>query len=254
MRGIDLDVSKGEFLALVGPSGAGKTTLLRIIAGLKPNHSGDLRIGMRDVTHVPARARNIGFVFQNYALFAHMSVAENVAFGLRVRPRHRRPDRRAIAGRVRELLELVQVGDLAARRPAQLSGGQRQRVALARALAIEPELLLLDEPFGALDPLVRKEIRTWLRGLHDRLGLTSIMVTHDHGEAMEIADRIALLRDGALEQVGTPKNSSAARAMPSCISSSARACASRRWCAAVSPCREGWKRHPWRPTAGTVLR
>ena len=205
VRNIDLDVLRGEFLALVGPSGAGKTTLLRIIAGLQPDYSGRLCIGRRDVTRISARERNIGFVFQNYALFAHMSVAENVAFGLRVRPRRRRPDRHAIGARVRELLELVQVGDLAARRPAQLSGGQRQRVALARALAIEPELLLLDEPFGALDPMVRKEIRSWLRGLHDRLGLTSIMVTHDQGEAMEIADRIALLRDGALEQVGTPE-------------------------------------------------
>ena len=205
VRDIDLSVAKGEFLALVGPSGAGKTTLLRIVAGLEPRYSGRLCIGARDVTRVPARERNIGFVFQSYALFQHMSVAENVAFGLRVRPRPRRPDRSAIAARVRDLLELVQVGHLAARRPAQLSGGQRQRVALARALAIEPELLLLDEPFGALDPLVRKEIRTWLRGLHDRLGLTSILVTHDQGEAMEVASRIAVLRHGALEQVGTPE-------------------------------------------------
>ena len=202
---IDLSVPKGEFLALVGPSGAGKTTLLRIIAGLEPNYTGRLWIGARDVTQVPARRRNIGFVFQSYALFGHMSVAENVAFGLRVRPWRRRPHRAAIAARVRELLELVQVGDLAARKPAQLSGGQRQRVALARALATEPELLLLDEPFGALDPLVRKDIRNWLRGLHDRLGLTSILVTHDQREAMEVADRIALLRGGALEQVGTPE-------------------------------------------------
>ena len=205
VRNINLNVPKGEFLALVGPSGAGKTTLLRIIAGLEPRYTGHLQIGARDVTRVPARERNIGFVFQSYALFQHMSVAENVAFGLRIRPRKRRPDRAAIATRVRELLELVQVGDLAARRPAQLSGGQRQRVALARALATEPELLLLDEPFGALDPLVRKEIRNWLRGLHDRLGLTSILVTHDQGEAMEVADRIALLRHGTLEQVGTPE-------------------------------------------------
>jgi sulfate/thiosulfate transport system ATP-binding protein len=204
VRDIDLSVPRGEFLTLVGPSGAGKTTLLRIIAGLEPHYTGELRIGARDVTRVPARERNIGFVFQSYALFGHMSVAENVAFGLRVRPRRRRPDRASIAGRVRELLELVQVAHLAARRPAQLSGGQRQRVALARALATEPELLLLDEPFGALDPMVRKEIRNWLRELHRRLGLTSILVTHDQGEAMEIADRIALLRDGRLEQVGTP--------------------------------------------------
>ena len=204
VRDISLSVPEGEFLALVGPSGAGKTTLLRIIAGLQPGYTGHVAIGTRDVTQVPARQRNIGFVFQNYALFRHMSVADNVAFGLRVRPYRRRPNRAAIAARVSELLELVQVGALAKRYPAQLSGGQRQRVALARALATEPELLLLDEPFGALDPLVRKEIRTWLRGLHDRLGLTSILVTHDQDEALEVADRIAVLRDGRLEQIGTP--------------------------------------------------
>lgn len=204
VRDIDLTVANGEFMALVGPSGAGKTTLLRIIAGLQPGYEGSLAIGPRDVTNVPARARNIGFVFQNYALFRHMTVAANVAFGLEVRPRATRPNRHAIAARVAELLELVQVASLAKRYPAQLSGGQRQRVALARALATEPALLLLDEPFGALDPLVRKEIRTWLRALHDRLGLTSIMVTHDQAEALEVADRIAVLRDGRLEQVGTP--------------------------------------------------
>ena len=204
VRGIDLAVRPGEFMALVGPSGAGKTTLLRIVAGLQPPTEGTLRIGGRDVTSVPARDRNIGFVFQNYALFRHMTVERNVAFGLTVRPRARRPNRRAIAARVAELLELVQVAPLARRYPAQLSGGQRQRVALARALATEPSLLLLDEPFGALDPLVRKEIRTWLRALHDRLGLTSVMVTHDQAEALEVADRIAVLRDGRLEQVGTP--------------------------------------------------
>ncbi len=205
VREISLGVPTGEFLALVGPSGAGKTTLLRIIAGLQPGYTGHLVIGTRDVTQVPARERNIGFVFQNYALFPHMTVADNVAFGLQVRPRARRPDRHVIAARVAELLELVQVGGLAKRYPGQLSGGQRQRVALARALATEPELLLLDEPFGALDPLVRKEIRGWLRGLHDRLGLTSILVTHDQEEALEVADRIAVLRDGRLEQVGTPQ-------------------------------------------------
>ncbi len=204
VRGIDLAVRPGEFMALVGPSGAGKTTLLRIVAGLQPPDEGTVRIGGRDVTRVPARERNIGFVFQNYALFRHMTVERNVAFGLTGRPRARRPDRRAIAARVAELLELVQVAPLARRYPAQLSGGQRQRVALARALATEPSLLLLDEPFGALDPLVRKEIRTWLRALHDRLGLTSILVTHDQAEALEVADRIAVLRDGRLEQVGTP--------------------------------------------------
>ncbi len=214
VRGISLGVPEGEFLALVGPSGAGKTTLLRIIAGLQPGYTGQVTIGARDVTQVPARQRNIGFVFQNYALFRHMSVADNVAFGLKVRPYRRRPHRSAIAARVAELLELVQVAPLAKRYPAQLSGGQRQRVALARALATEPELLLLDEPFGALDPLVRKEIRTWLRGLHDRLGLTSILVTHDQDEAMEVADRIAVLRDGALEQIGTPATLEDAPATP----------------------------------------
>ncbi len=204
VRGIDLAVARGEFLALVGPSGAGKTTLLRIIAGLQPGYDGSVRIGARDVTHVPARDRNIGFAFQNYALFPHMSVADNVAFGLKVRPRATRPGRAEIRERVSALLHLVQVGDLARRYPSQLSGGQRQRVSLARALATEPELLLLDEPFGALDPLVRKEIRTWLRGLHNRLGLTSILVTHDQEEALEVADRIAVLRDGRIEQIGTP--------------------------------------------------
>ena len=204
VRGIDLDVRQGEFLALVGPSGAGKTTLLRIIAGLQPGHAGSVTIAGRDVTRLAARERNIGFAFQNYALFGHMTVAENVAFGLRVRPRATRPDRHAIGRRVAELLELVRVAPLAGRRPGQLSGGQRQRVALARALATEPALLLLDEPFGALDALVRKEIRTWLRGLHDRLGLTSILVTHDQAEAIEVADRIAVLRDGRLLQLGTP--------------------------------------------------
>jgi sulfate transport system ATP-binding protein len=204
VRGIDLDVRQGEFLALVGPSGAGKTTLLRIIAGLQPGHAGSVVIGGRDVTSLAARERNIGFAFQNYALFGHMTVAQNVAFGLRVRPRATRPDRQTIARRVTELLQLVHVAPLADRRPGQLSGGQRQRVALARALATEPALLLLDEPFGALDALVRKEIRTWLRQLHDRLGLTSILVTHDQAEAIEVADRIAVLRDGRLQQLGTP--------------------------------------------------
>ncbi|HTR15631.1 MAG TPA: ATP-binding cassette domain-containing protein [Acetobacteraceae bacterium] len=205
VSGIDLTVAEGEFLALIGPSGAGKTTLLRIIAGLERGYTGRLSIHDRDVTDLPARDRNIGFVFQNYALFRNMTVAENVAFGLRVQTRAVRPARREIDARVRDLLALVQVPDLAGRYPAQLSGGQRQRVALARALATEPGLLLLDEPFGALDPLVRKDIRTWLRGLHDRLGLTSVFVTHDQAEAMELADRIAVLRNGRLEQVGTPE-------------------------------------------------
>jgi sulfate transport system ATP-binding protein len=203
LRGIDLEVRQGEFLALIGPSGAGKSTLLRVIAGLEPGHGGTVRINGQPVGHLPARARNIGFVFQNYALFRHMTVAENVAFGLRILPRARRPSRAAIAARVADLLTLVQVPELGSRTPAQISGGQRQRVALARALATEPSLLLLDEPFGALDPMVRKDIRAWLRDLHDRLGLTSIFVTHDQSEAVELADRLALLRDGRLEQVGT---------------------------------------------------
>jgi sulfate/thiosulfate transport system ATP-binding protein len=201
LHAIDLTVRPGEFLALVGPSGAGKTTVLRVIAGLESRYEGRLLIGGEDMAGIPARHRNIGFVFQNYALFRHMTVAENVAFGLRVRGR----PRAAIASRVAELLELVQIPHLAQRRPAQLSGGQQQRVALARALATEPRLLLLDEPFGALDPLVRAEIRTWLRGLHDRLGLTSIFITHDQEEAVELADRVAVMRGGRILQLDTPE-------------------------------------------------
>ena len=214
VQDIALAVDDGEFLALVGPSGAGKTTLLRVIAGLEPDYSGRLLIGGRDMTHVPARHRNIGFVFQNYALFRHLDVAENVAFGLRALPAGKRPSRATIRERVAELLELVQVPELARRRPAQLSGGQRQRVALARALATEPGLLLLDEPFGALDQMVRKDIRTWLRGLHDRLGLTSLFVTHDQAEAAELADRLAVLHGGRLVQLGSPAELDAHPASP----------------------------------------
>ena len=202
---ITLDVAQGEFLALVGPSGAGKTTLLRVIAGLELGYSGTLSIAGRDMAGVAARDRRIGFVFQSYALFRHMTVAENVAFGLRVRPRASRPRNGAIEARARELLALVQIPELAARYPGQLSGGQRQRVALARALAIEPALLLLDEPFGALDPLVRKDIRSWLRSLQKQLGVTAIFVTHDQSEALEMADRVAILCGGRLEQVDTPE-------------------------------------------------
>ena len=205
LHDVTLDVARGEFLALVGPSGAGKTTLLRVVAGLERGYSGSLSIGGRDMAGVPARDRRIGFVFQSYALFRHMTVAENVAFGLRVRPRARRPRAHAIDAQVRELLALVQVPELAQRYPGQLSGGQRQRVALARALAIEPELLLLDEPFGALDPMVRKEIRGWLRALQKRLGVTAMFITHDQAEALEMADRVAVLRGGRLEQVDTPE-------------------------------------------------
>ncbi len=204
LDGVDLAVRPGEFVALLGPSGSGKTTLLRILAGLDFPDSGAVRIGGRDVARLPARERGIGFVPQNYALFRHMSVFENVAFGLRVRPRAARPGSAEIAARVRRLLELVQIPELERRYPDQISGGQRQRVALARALAIEPALLLLDEPFSALDAQVRKGLRAWLRDLHERLGITSVLVTHDQEEAMEIADRVAVLRAGRLAQFDTP--------------------------------------------------
>ncbi|APT56382.1 ATP-binding cassette domain-containing protein [Roseomonas gilardii] len=201
---VDLAVGDGEFVALLGPSGSGKTTLLRILAGLDFPDGGQVRIDGRDVASLPARLRGIGFVPQNYALFRHMSVFENVAFGLRVRPRATRPSEAGIGERVRRLLSLVQIAELERRYPDQISGGQRQRVALARALAIEPALLLLDEPFSALDAQVRKSLRGWLRELHERLGLTSIFVTHDQEEAMEIADRVAVLRAGRIEQFDTP--------------------------------------------------
>ena len=204
LDGIDLTVARGEFLALLGPSGSGKTTLLRSIAGLEFPDRGEILIGGRNMVAVPAQARGIGFVFQSYALFRHMSVAENIAFGLTVRPRATRPHAAEIRRRVQELLDLMGIGGLGARFPAQISGGQRQRVALARALAIEPQLLLLDEPFGALDAQVRKELRVWLRDLHDRIGLTSIFVTHDQAEALEMADRVAVLRAGRIEQIDAP--------------------------------------------------
>jgi sulfate transport system ATP-binding protein len=201
---VSLTVADGEFLALLGPSGSGKTTLLRVLAGLEFIDSGDIVVNGRSMAGVPARQRGVGFVFQHYALFRHMSVARNVAFGLEVMPRHRRPPAREIRARVQSLLEMMEIGALGGRYPEQLSGGQRQRVALARALAIEPGLLLLDEPFGALDAKVRKTLRVWLRQLHDRLGLTSIFVTHDQNEAMEMADRVAVMHAGRLVQVGTP--------------------------------------------------
>ena len=205
LYGVDLTVHKGEFLALLGPSGSGKTTLLRTIAGLEPNYGGYLAIDGKDVRDQPARLRNIGFVFQSYALFRHMTVAENVAFGLRVQGRKSRLSDTSIKSRVSDLLGLVQLSELGNRYPGQISGGQRQRVALARALATEPTLLLLDEPFGALDPLVRKELRQWIRRLHERLGLTSIFVTHDQEEAIELADRIVLLKNGNIQQIGTQR-------------------------------------------------
>jgi sulfate/thiosulfate transport system ATP-binding protein len=204
LDGISLSVADGEFLALLGPSGSGKTSLLRMLAGLEFPDAGEIFIGKRSMHGVPARERGIGFVFQHYALFRHMTVERNVAFGLQVKPRRQRLARPEIHARVQSLLDLMEIGDLASRYPDQISGGQRQRVALARALATQPGLLLLDEPFGALDAKVRKNLRVWLRGLHNRLGLTSVFVTHDQAEAMEMADRIAILRDGRIEQVDTP--------------------------------------------------
>jgi sulfate transport system ATP-binding protein len=204
LRDIALEVAGGEFVALLGPSGSGKTTLLRILAGLDFPDAGEVLMDGRDMAQVPARQRGIGFVFQHYALFRHMSVFENVAFGLRVRPRGSRPPEAEIAARVRRLLARMQIAELERRLPEQISGGQRQRVALARALAIEPRLLLLDEPFGALDAEVRKGLRHWLRALHAELGLTSLFVTHDQDEAMELADRVAVMQAGRIVQFDTP--------------------------------------------------
>jgi len=206
LDGIDLNVATGEFVALLGPSGSGKTTLLRIIAGLDFPDSGKLTISGMDAGGQTAKERGVGLVFQHYALFRHMTVFENVAFGLRVKPRERRLSNRGIRDKVERLLTLVQLGQLARRYPNQLSGGQRQRVALARALAIEPRLLLLDEPFGALDAKVRQELRRWLRRLHDEMGLTSLFVTHDQQEAMELASRIVVMNQGRIEQVGEPNH------------------------------------------------
>jgi sulfate transport system ATP-binding protein len=203
---VDLTVRDGEFLALLGPSGSGKTTLLRIIAGLAFPDEGRVRFNGEDVTDLPVAQRKVGFVFQQYALFKHMSVLDNVGFGLSVRRRAQRPSSAKIRARARELLDLVQLDGLGDRYPAQLSGGQQQRVALARALAVEPQLLLLDEPFGALDAKVRKELRRWLRQLHEQMGLTSIFVTHDQEEALELADRVVVLDRGVIEQVGTPED------------------------------------------------
>ncbi|HET6606597.1 MAG TPA: sulfate/molybdate ABC transporter ATP-binding protein [Rhodopila sp.] len=202
LGGITLSVAHGEFLALLGPSGSGKTTLLRVVAGLEFPDTGSIAIDGRPMAGVPARERGIGLVFQHYALFRHMTVARNVAFGLEVR--RPRPPRTAIREKVAELLALMGIPELAERYPDRISGGQRQRVALARALATEPSLLLLDEPFGALDAKVRKNLRIWLRGLHERMGLTTILVTHDQNEALEMADRVAVLRAGQIEQVDIP--------------------------------------------------
>jgi sulfate transport system ATP-binding protein len=201
---VELAIASGELVALLGPSGSGKTTLLRVIAGLLHADSGQVLFGDTDATRLSLRERNVGFVFQHYALFRHMTVAENIAFGLRSRPRARRPDKATIARRVEELLGLIQLAEHGARYPDQLSGGQRQRVALARALAIDPTVLLLDEPFGALDAKVRVELRRWLRRLHEQTGQTTLFVTHDQEEALELADRVVVLREGRIEQVGTP--------------------------------------------------
>ena len=198
---VSVAIPEGSLTALLGPSGSGKSTLLRVIAGLEEPDGGQVLLGDDDVTHQPARARGVGMVFQHYAAFKHMTVWENVAFGLKVRKRPK-PE---IEHRVHELLELVQLEGLAKRYPAQLSGGQRQRMALARALAVDPEVLLLDEPFGALDARVRKELRAWLRRLHDEVHVTTIIVTHDQEEAMEVAGQIVVINHGRVEQVGTPR-------------------------------------------------
>ena len=204
---VSLQIHHGELTALLGPSGSGKTTLLRIIAGLEYPDAGRgvIRFDGQDIAGVPVSERRVGFVFQHYALFPHLTVFENIAFGLRVKPRKQRPANAVIEQRVKALLELVQLGTFADRYPAQLSGGQRQRVALARALAIEPEVLLLDEPFGALDAKVRLELRRWLRRLHDELHVTSVFVTHDQDEAMEVSDRVVIMNHGRIEQMGTPQ-------------------------------------------------
>ena len=206
LKDVSFKVKTGELVALLGPSGSGKTTLLRIIAGIEVpdgNH-GAILIHSADTTAIGFRDRRVGFVFQHYALFRHMTIFENVAFGLRVRPRRLRPSEKVIKEKVNELLKLVQLDWLGDRYPSQLSGGQRQRIALARALAVEPSVLLLDEPFGSLDAQVRKELRLWLRRFHDELKITSVFVTHDQEEALEVADRVVLMNEGRIEQVGTP--------------------------------------------------
>ena len=205
LRDVSLEVPAGELVALLGPSGSGKTTLLRIIAGLEAADSGSILFHGEDATTRDVRERQVGFVFQHYALFRHMSVFENVAFGLRVRPRAVRLPNAGIHQRVMNLLKLVQLDWLADRYPSQLSGGQRQRIALARALAVEPRVLLLDEPFGALDAKVRKELRRWLRRLHDEMHVTSVFVTHDQEEALEVADRVVVMNEGRIEQEGSPE-------------------------------------------------
>lgn len=205
LNSINLEIPTGELVALLGPSGSGKTTLLRIIAGLENASSGSIYFQGEDATEKKIQERQVGFVFQHYALFRHMTVFDNVAFGLRVKPVKLRPSEAEIKEKVNQLLKLVQMDWLGNRYPSQLSGGQRQRIALARALAVEPKILLLDEPFGALDAKVRKELRRWIRQLHDAIHLTSIFVTHDQEEALEVADRIVVMNEGKIEQVGTPE-------------------------------------------------
>jgi len=207
LKDVSLRVDQGELVALLGPSGSGKTTLLRIIAGLDapdPNPDTVVSVDGEDISRKPVSQRRVGFVFQHYALFRHMTVYENIAFGLRVRPRKLRASDAAIRARVDGLLDLIQLGRWATHYPSQLSGGQRQRVALARALAIEPSILLLDEPFGALDARVRQELRRWLKDLHAKIHVTSVLVTHDQEEALEVADRIVIMNQGRIEQIGTP--------------------------------------------------
>ena len=204
LNDVSIDIPSGELVALLGPSGCGKTTLLRIIAGLEFADQGQILLEGDDASDRHVREREVGFVFQHYALFRHMTVFDNVAFGLRVKPRKFRPNEAEIRKRVTRLLELVQLGWLADRFPSQLSGGQRQRIALARALAVEPKVLLLDEPFGALDAKVRKELRRWLRQLHDEIHVTSVFVTHDQEEALEVSDRVVLMNKGKVEQIGAP--------------------------------------------------
>lgn len=204
LHDINLEINSGELIALLGPSGSGKTSLLRIIAGLEYPDGGRIKFNGEDYTERHAKERNLGFVFQHYALFRNMTIYENIAYGLKVRPKRARPSKQAIDTKVRELLSLIKLDSYARHYPAQLSGGQRQRVALARSLAVEPEVLLLDEPFGALDAKVRKELRRWLRNLHNDYEITSVFVTHDQEEAMEVADRIVIMNHGRVEQVGTP--------------------------------------------------
>ncbi|RXI96416.1 sulfate ABC transporter ATP-binding protein [Anaerobacillus alkaliphilus] len=204
LNDINLSIKTGELVALLGPSGSGKTSLLRIIAGLEEPNQGSIFFEEENVTKVKTKERNVGFVFQHYALFSHMSVADNISYGLRVRSRKTRPSKQKIQEKVNELLSLVKLEGLQDRYPAQLSGGQRQRVALARALAVEPRVLLLDEPFGALDAKVRKELRRWLRRLHDEFQVTTVFVTHDQEEALDVADRVVVMSNGKIEQVGKP--------------------------------------------------